>query len=443
LFFSKHLIRPHLVRNYKTPSNGEAELAAFDLICRFQCRASFKHFTGKDQIMSSIEKPTHSETVGTFNNILYVRHRGEFRGETVRGGEFSVPYEITVPKNQTEGEHVFVFEPPHLASGLIARNSLLGEPFLFNHGYSHASCGFGNRGRHILDPAAAFELKIRGQVIKLPPDPKAPEVFDLNIMHQFAVELRRSSDLFGQTQRIYAVGFSESGKTVHDIYRSFGHKSFDLTFAGTADYVDPVNITNQNPIMVVNTEADFDARSIPNPNFPAYRYYHIAGGPHIPDALLTRRVFNGQPLPNIAGTTPINWLLFARGLFKSGDKWIRNGKRPPRSATFRLNAQDQIVRDDRHNALGGIRHPALELREARFIASPGRNGEDRFGDYRNPRQLTANEFPVYVKSFIQTTDALYDAGYLLGHGRNRLHREAQLKAPNTYTLSYRERLLLG
>lgn len=393
--------------------------------------------------MCSIDKPTHSEIIGPFSNILYIRHRGRFRGATREGGEFSVPYEITVPKNKAEGKHVFVFEPPHLQSGLIARNTVLGEDFFFNLGYSHASCGFGNRGKHILDPAAHFELKIRDHVVKLPPDPKVPEVIDLNIMRQFASELRQSSDLWGEIERVYAVGFSESGKTIHDVYQQFGHKSFDLTFAGTAPYLAPVKIRDQSPIMVVNTEADFDRRAVPNPNFPAYHYYDIAGGPHIPDAVLTRRVFNGQPLPAIAGTTPINWLLFARGLFKSGDEWIRNGKRPPRSTTFKVNAQGEIVRDDRHNALGGIRHPALELREARFIASPARNGEELFGDYRNPRQLTASEFPVYVKSFRQATDALFDAGYLLEYGRDRLHREAQLKGPNTYTLNYREGLLLG
>ena len=109
---------------------------------------------------------------------------------------------------------------------------------------------------------------------------------------------------------------------------------------------------------------------------------------------------------------------------------------------MQLNSRGEIVRDDRHNALGGIRHPALELREARFIASPGRNGFELFGDYRNPRQLTDSEYPVYVKSFMQATDALFDAGYLLPAGRDRLHREAQLKRPNTYTLNYRDGLLL-
>ena len=88
--------------------------------------------------------PTHREDIGVFNNIAYVRHRGQFRGATNAGG-YAVPYEITMPKNPLEGERLLVFEPPHLTSGLVARDSLLGEQFFFNNGYRHASVGFGNR----------------------------------------------------------------------------------------------------------------------------------------------------------------------------------------------------------------------------------------------------------------------------------------------------------
>ena len=390
--------------------------------------------------MSSIEAPTHSEDIGTFNNIAYVRHRGQFRGATEANREYSVPYEITVPKNPSQGERVFVFEPPHLTSGLIARDSLLGEQFLFGNGYSHASCGFGNRAGHILNPR--FELKIAGNSITLPPS-SPTEVSDINIIQQFAAELRQSrSNLFGEVQRIYAVGFSDSGKTIHEVYKAFGHRSFDLTMAGTAPYLSPINSKEQSPIMVLNTEADFDPQAAPNSNFPKYRYYNIAGGPHIPDAVLTRKVFRGPFPPAIAGTTPINWLPFARALFEAGDKWIRNGKQPPANAVFQLNSKGEIVRDERLNALGGIRHPALELGEARFIASFERNGWGLFGDYRNPRQITNGQFPGYLRSFTTAVNALRDAGYLLPAGQDRLISEVQLSPPNTYTLNYRDGLVL-
>ena len=392
--------------------------------------------------MSSIGRPTQTQNLGPFNNVVYMRYRGQFRGAS-GDLEFSVPYEITVPRNPSEGAPIFVFEPPHVVSGLIARDTLLGPNFLFGNRYSHASVGFGNRGGHVLDPNAPFEIKIKGNLIKpILPDSRETELVDFDIMRQFAAALRRSdSDLFGEVRHIYAVGFSNSGKTVNDIYREFGHKSFDLTMAGTAPYAEPVKIAGQSPVIVLNTEKDFDARAIPKPDFPAYRYYAIAGGPHIPDARQTRQVFTGEPLPAIAGITPINWLPIARALFKAGDKWIRDGKQLPPNATFRLNAGGEIVRDERQNALGGIRHPAVELGEGRFIASVDRNGWDLFGGYRNPRQLTAVEYSAYVRSFKQKTDALFDAGYLLERGRDRLHRHAQLKPNNTYTLNYREGLL--
>ena len=393
--------------------------------------------------MSSIENPTQTETIGPFNNILYVRYRGQFRGSTGENREFSVPYEITVPQISSEGQRVLVFEPPHLTSGLVARDGVLGERFLFNNGYSHASVGFGNRAGHILDPKPNFELRIRGNIVKvLDRNSTEQEVIDGAIMREFASELRRESVRFGQVSQIYAVGFSDSGNTVHRIYKPFGHRFFDLTLAGTADYFEPVKLRDQSPVIVLNTEMDFDAKAISNPDFPAYHYYSIAGGPHIPDSNLSRLVFTGQPRPAVAGTTPINWLPIGRALFRAGDNFVRHGKQLPASATFRLNSSGQIMRDNRQNALGGIRHPAVQLGEARFIASVDRNGWDLFGDYRNPRQLGGSEFPEYLRSFKRATDELFDGGYLTTGGRERLHREAQLKPGNTYTLNYREGLLL-
>jgi hypothetical protein len=393
--------------------------------------------------MSTIEPSNHCEVIGRFNNIAYVRHRGRFRGETV-AGEYSVPYEITVPQDPAEGQRLFVFEPPHMTSGLIVRNSLLGEQLFFANGYSHAAVGYSNRAGHILNPTPGFELKIKGESIRvIPPTSNEREVSDVNIMRQFALALRQStSDLFGEIQHVVATGASDSGRTIHDVYKPFGHKVFDLTMALTAPYVPPVNIKDQSPIIVFNTEADFDPKARPNPNFPAYSYYTVAGGPHIPDAVLTRKVFTGQGPPAIAGTTPINWLPFARALFNAGTQLIRNGKRLPSSTTLKLDSRGEIIRDERKNALGGIRHPALELREAQFIASVERNGWALFGDYRDPKQLTSAEFPGYLKLFTKAVDDLRDAEYLLPAGHARLLREVQLRPPNTYTLNYRDGLLL-
>ena len=388
--------------------------------------------------MSSIfQPPTGSQNLGPFNNVPYVRYKGQFTGQTACGA-FSVPYEITAPANPREGNGTVVVEPPHFASGFVARDGSLGPRFLFGHGFSHAAVGYSNFRGRILDPAPGFNPVICGQEFPIP-----TTVTDYNILRQLALALRQSPPAFvGPVGRVYSIGFSDSGNTVHEIYKPFGHKLFDITFACIAKYVEPVNIAGQKPIFVFNTEADFDPLAVPKPEFPQYRWYGVPGGAHIPDSVLSRIEFTdppkpGNPAPPVAGTSPINWLPFIRALFIAGDRWVRDGVQPPASATLRVNAQGVIARDDRCNALGGIRHPALETGEATFMASVVRgNGWELFGGYGTPKRLSDSDFPGYLDSFTKATEALFAAKFLLPGGRGRLIREAQLQRPDTYTLNY-------
>jgi hypothetical protein len=395
---------------------------------------------------SIIQAPITSDPIGTFNNIAYVRHRGQFSGATVDGGAFAVPYEITAPANPSEGNETVVMEPPHFTSGAVARDAVLGPDFLFGKGFRHAMCGFGNLFLHSLNPNPGFPIKIKGSTVTVdfPPLDRDNEVIDLNILRQFAFTLKQSPPSFlGKVVRVYGTGCSDSGQIIHQIYEPFGHKLFDLTFVGTAPYREPFKVSGQNPIMVFNTEWDFDPRAIPDPRFPQYRWYAVAG-PHIPDSVLTRRAFPGGPgpIPPVAGTSPINWLNIFRALFFAGDQWVRNGTAPPAGVTLRVNPQGIIARDVIGNALGGIRHPAMETGEARFFDSVVRNGWELFGGYGHPKRLTESEFPQYLNSFKQATQALVAARYLLPAGGERLIREVQLQPPNTFTLNYMEGLLL-
>ena len=43
--------------------------------------------------------------------------------------------------------------------------------------------------------------------------------------------------------------------------------------------------------------------------------YAVAGGPHLPDDAATREISAESQESSVAGTTPINWLLFIRALF--------------------------------------------------------------------------------------------------------------------------------
>ena len=256
------------------------------------------------EISGSIQPPTTSDNIGTFNKIAYVRHRGRFIGKT-ESGAFDVPYEITLPSSPDEGNGIFVFEPPHSFGGPVGDDSFLGSDFLFANGFSHASVGFGNA---------------------------TDEVTGTEILQQFALALRQKTSFFaGQVDRIYAVGFSDSANTLLSVYEPFGHRVFDLTFVCVPDYFEPIKIKGENPMIVINVDADLDALWSPGSDSSQYRYYWyywyyaIAGGPHIPDT--------------VAGTTPINWLPIARALFIAGDEWVRNGTPPPASGKVNLAPQ--------------------------------------------------------------------------------------------------------
>ena len=357
-----------------------------------------------------IEPPESREEIGNFNNVAYVKYRGRFRGD-----RFNVPYEITAPKNPWEASGACLFEPPHFTSGSIARDFLLGRQFLFSHGFSHATAA----------------------------------TRDNDIIHEFALALRQTTPSFmGRLNRLYAAGFSDSGDTVREIYETFGHKVFDVTFAGTAHYVEPVRIAGQKPLVLFNSEYDFDAHAVPRPDLPWYRTYAVAGAAHICDSALTRVAFPdpprpGSPAPPVAGTTPINWLPFARAIFLACDQWARDNVQPPQSVTLKTDAQGVILRDPRANALGGIRHPALDAGEATFIASVVRDGWPLFGGYERPRRLQESEFQSYIDSFTKSVNALVAARYLLPVDAGRIIAQAKLHPPNTYTINYLEGRLFG
>lgn len=387
---------------------------------------------------SVIEAPVSREEVGKFNNIAYVKYVGRFVGETACG-RFAVPYEITAPANPKVASGVCLFEPRHFSSGTVVLNSLT-RNFIFGGAISHATVRHRTFRLGGLDPDPVADLTICGKDF-----PKPGAGRDNDILREFALALKKGTPAFmGQVSHLYAAGFSDSGNIVHEIYKPFGHQVFDLTLAFTARYFEPVKIPGQKPIIVFNTEADFDARAVPSPGMPpAYRVYGVAGAAHICDSLPARAAFPdppkpGSPAPAVAGTTPINWLPIARALFVAGDQWARKGVQPPPSNTLKVDARGNVMRDARCNALGGIRHPALEAGEATFMASVVRGNWTPFGGYGNPRRLQESEFPGYVESFTKAVKALVAARLILQPFADRLIALTRIHPPNTYTLNYME-----
>lgn len=105
-----------------------------------------------------------------------------------------------------------------------------------------------------------------------------------------------------------------------------------------------------------------------------------------------------------------------------------------------------IARDDKGNGIGGLRHPALELGEARFVASEPRNPDDwrLFGAYYDVRSVGNRDFfpsfGPYLRAFEKAVDDLGRAGFLLKEDQVDLFSKARLRPPSTFTENYRDGL---
>ena len=154
-----------------------------------------------------------SDIIGPFGpfKISYFHHRCQFVG-TTSAGPFNVPFEIMTPVDPAQADGVCIFEPRHRFSGTVARDGIFGHNFLFAGGASHATVEY-----------------------------RRPTGPDVEILSEFAAALRNSPHVIKRVEKLYAIGFSDSGSTVHAIYQPFGHRLFDLTLACTANYFPPVN----------------------------------------------------------------------------------------------------------------------------------------------------------------------------------------------------------
>ncbi|HJR07045.1 MAG TPA: alpha/beta hydrolase domain-containing protein [Pyrinomonadaceae bacterium] len=396
--------------------------------------------------MSNIESPLSQTTAGTFNRISYVQYKGRFTGETSQG-KFSVPYEITAPSTPDKGNLRLLVEVPHFSDGIIARVDILGAEFLFGRGFSHAAAGYSAIGNRILDPNPGFEIVIAGAVV----NPQQPQT-DREIITQFASALRGNPhNLVGDVKKVYSIGFSDSGGALHRILNEpHGRDAFELSFpciASLGAVHKPAPVSGK--VVVYNTEYDFRPLEGESPN---QRWYAGAGCPHISDSENSRKIFPGppqSPLPPVKGTTPINWSPFMKALFMAGDAWVTEGKEPPPTTLLKFSA-GQIERDALGNALGGIRHPALEVGEAKFISPallpiPVPPQVWRlFGGYDHVRSIGDAGFfknvGQYVKAFDAAAKALNRAGFLLDADEKDLTRKAKMNPSTTYTQNYKAEL---
>jgi hypothetical protein len=94
---------------------------------------------------------TASEPFGRFGGVEYIRYTGRFVGSTALGA-YRMAFEIEAPADPGRGNGTVLIEPPHFVAGLWGRDLNLGQAFVFGHGFSMLTVGFGTVGLNIWIP---------------------------------------------------------------------------------------------------------------------------------------------------------------------------------------------------------------------------------------------------------------------------------------------------
>jgi hypothetical protein len=372
--------------------------------------------------------------LGTFGGIDYVQYDGTFEGETSTGA-FRVPYQISAPADPSLSNETALVEPPHGSAGLGALNNHFRPNFLFSRGFVHAGIGWSTVGARILDPAAAGTF-IDGGFHQF--GGKTDDEIIVDFARALAVDPEAAS-MVGHLARRYVTGFSDSSDPILRLIES-GRAAgvFDLAVPYIAYGFDPQTALAAGrfggKVVVVDSEDDNPKGLIDRGEVPGqYRFYVVAGTPHIADPLDLQSIANG--------TTPATYVPALRAHFLQGHDWVRTGTPPPASTHLRTSHGNKVDRDANGNAIsvdtaGQLvpRLPFVELGEAQFVS--GFTGS--YEDVKTVQGLGFATHKAYVKAFAAKLNAYAKAGYILQEDALLMRQRASLCVPSTYTETYRD-----
>jgi len=374
---------------------------------------------------------------GVFAGVSYVRYDGIFEGKTSTGA-FRVPYRITAPAEPAAGNGTVLVEPAHFALGLGALTTYLRPGLLFDRGFAHAGIGWSTAavgpGMRILDP------NVPGVFINGGIGDHGGRT-DVEIIADFGAALAadpQARAMLGAVSGRYATGFSDSSYPLMDLVASGRADGiFDLVMPLTTQGQDPQPALRDGAfagkLVIVNSELDkfatlSDRGVVPN----QYRFYAVAGTPHVPDHL---------EIPSFATeSTPASWEPAMRAHFLQADRWVRSGTPPPASYQFGPRG-GSIDRDANGNAISvsptGKRVPRLpfiELGEARYLT--GFVGS--YDSVKTIAQLGFASHGQYLKALKTKVSDYRHAGYIRTEEAEAMLARAALCAPLTYTETYRD-----
>jgi Alpha/beta hydrolase domain len=366
---------------------------------------------------NDIAAPITARPAGSFDGVDYVQYDGVFAGHTSTGA-FRVPYRMTAPVNPGDGNGAVVVEPPHFATGLGTLEFQLGRRFLLGRRFTHVGVGYSTTSfgpgldKRILDPTVPGTY-IDGGVAD------GNGRTDDEIVADFARALATDADaqaMVGQVRDTYLTGFSDSASMPLRLLASGEADGvFELVLPFTVESpVDPQAALGagrfDGKLLIVNSASEDSGNLVDSGAHPdQYRFYAVAGTPHVSDPLVP--LFSNQ-------TTPASWIPALRAHFLQAHRWVRNRVAPPPSST---------VED-------GPRLPFIELGEAVFHTG-------FLGSYDNVKTTAELGFPThraYAKAFNAAVDAYARAGSILPEEASEMMRRASLCPPLTYTETYRD-----
>jgi hypothetical protein len=380
--------------------------------------------------------------LGTFGGIAYIQYDGIFEGQTSTGA-FRVPYRITAPADPVRANRTVLVEPPHPCGGLGALNTFLRRDFLLPRGFVHAGIGWSTASfgkgcdLRILDPTA-YGMFINGGFHDH--NGRTDDEIIVDFARALAVD-PVASQILGRVERRYVTGFSDSSDPVLRLVTS-GRAAgvFDFALPFVAAGYDPQTALAAGryggKLIIVNSEFEGASASFVDRGGTQarYRFYAVAGTPHIPDVLV-------PDLLNPAGTTPASWQPELRAHFLQGDTWVRGGQQPPPSNHLLTARQGTLVRDANGNAIsvnasGQLvpRLPFVELGEAHFISG-------FVGSYDTVKAVADLGFAshgAYLKAFDDKLSDYLKAGYILKEDADAMRQRAVLCPPSTFTETYRD-----
>ncbi len=374
-----------------------------------------------------------TQGIGTFGGIAYVQYDGIFEGQTSTGA-YRVPYRISAPANLSLANRTVVVEPAHFAIALGALDVYLREDFLFSRGFVHAGIGWSTVNRRILDPSVPGTF-IQGGFRQFGGNTDDEIIVDF--ARALAVDPEAAS-MVGPVQRRYMTGFSDSSDPVLRLVTSGRAANvFDFALPFTAVRHEPQAALAAGryggKLIIVNSEDESPAGLVDSGTVPdQYRFYAVAGTPHIPDPLDVQSPSNR--------TTPATYEPALRAHFLQGHRWVQQGRPPPPSTQLQTSRGNKLDRDANGNAItvdanGPVpRLPIIELGEARFIS--GFRGS--YDGVKTIQDLGFANHHAYVKAFANKVADYVKAGYMLNEDATAMRNRAALCPPLTFTETYRD-----